>query len=202
MLFGACVVFFNILINLSGLPPRMAIKMAVQPLPMLLLYLAVYTHASLTSKCVAGCSNHGTCNEELGRCDCPRHRSGPTCEVNHARDKAGIEELCDKYSFIGTTCMKNTSSSGTCLNDCNQRGTCVNGWCHCRPPYYGADCCLSFTLDGPVLLEGLNYTRAAYLPRVVSSGPLLMRKWPTQQITELKPPRSTCTSCHLHSTCT
>jgi len=159
----------------------MATKTAVQLLALLLINLATYAPASLISKCAAGCSNHGTCNEELGRCDCPRHRSGPACEVNHAGDMAGIEGLCEKYSFTGTTCMRNTSSSGACLNDCNRRGVCVNGWCHCRPHYYGADCCLSLTPDGPVLLEGLNYTRSVRLPRVVSRSPLSHgRAWPAQ----------------------
>ena len=32
--------------------------------------------------CAPGCEVHGTCNRELGRCDCPPLRSGPACELN------------------------------------------------------------------------------------------------------------------------
>eukprot|EP00959_Pyramimonas_sp_CCMP1952_P287238 6006856-Pyramimonas_sp.AAC.1 len=31
------------------------------------------------SACAAGCSKHGTCNEELGRCDCPLGYAGDDC---------------------------------------------------------------------------------------------------------------------------
>ena len=42
---------------------------------------------AVVTKCPAGCSKKGTCNEELGRCDCPRHLSGPDCsqEANNIR---------------------------------------------------------------------------------------------------------------------
>lgn len=35
-----------------------------------------------SSPCAAGCEVHGTCNRELGRCDCPALRSGKACELN------------------------------------------------------------------------------------------------------------------------
>jgi hypothetical protein len=136
-----------------------------------LLTVIARTSATAESTCSSGCANNGTCNEELGRCDCPRHRSGAACEIDHAADEAGAKEVCKKYSFIDINlCMDTMSSRGACLNDCNGRGTCVGGWCHCRPPYYGADCCLSMTSGKPVLLEGLNYTENARLPRVVRGG--------------------------------
>eukprot|EP00897_Mesotaenium_endlicherianum_P002165 jgi/Mesen1/1977/ME000147S01071 len=34
------------------------------------------------SKCAEGCSLRGTCNEELGRCDCPANLGGPACADN------------------------------------------------------------------------------------------------------------------------
>lgn len=42
---------------------------------------------AVVTKCPEGCSKRGTCNEELGRCDCPRHLSGPDCsqESNNIR---------------------------------------------------------------------------------------------------------------------
>jgi hypothetical protein len=30
--------------------------------------------------CAAGCSRRGTCNEEVGRCECPLGWTGPTCD--------------------------------------------------------------------------------------------------------------------------
>jgi hypothetical protein len=148
-----------------------------------LLIIATHSSAALASKCAVGCTTYGTCNEDLGRCDCPRHRSGAACENNHAAEEASAKEVCKKYSFINDNgpCLKNLTSFGACLNDCNGRGACVGGWCHCRPPYYGADCCLSMSHNGPALLEGLNYTRSVRLPRVVSRSPLSHgRAWPTQ----------------------
>ena len=32
--------------------------------------------------CASGCEVRGTCNHDLGRCDCPLLTSGPTCEVS------------------------------------------------------------------------------------------------------------------------
>jgi len=139
---------------------------------LLLTLLIAHSSAALASKCAVGCTTYGTCHEELGRCDCPRHRTGAACEVNHAADEAGAKEVCGKYLFHKSEkCASISTAPGACLNDCNGRGACVGGWCHCRPPYYGADCCLSMTPDGPALLEGLNYTQAARLPRVVRSNP-------------------------------
>jgi hypothetical protein len=36
---------------------------------------------SAPSRCTPGCEAHGTCNQELKRCDCPRGRSGAACDV-------------------------------------------------------------------------------------------------------------------------
>lgn len=32
--------------------------------------------------CAPGCEVHGTCNRELGRCDCPPLTAGEACEIN------------------------------------------------------------------------------------------------------------------------
>jgi hypothetical protein len=34
------------------------------------------------TKCAAGCTVHGSCNEDLGRCDCPYGYAGDDCSVN------------------------------------------------------------------------------------------------------------------------
>ena len=37
--------------------------------------------AHKSKPCAAGCSTHGTCNEEVGRCDCPPYMGGDDCSV-------------------------------------------------------------------------------------------------------------------------
>ena len=56
--------------------------------------LAVATPKIAGKPCPAGCETHGTCNRELGRCDCPPMRSGPACEHNSmpaCRKQWGLE---------------------------------------------------------------------------------------------------------------
>ena len=79
------------------------------------------------SKCPAACTQHGTCHEELGRCDCPLGRSGPDCSV----EEAGFAALCAKYGHSGATCAK--ADPSLCINACNFRGKCAGGFCHCKP---------------------------------------------------------------------
>ena len=82
---------------------------------------------SKASRCARGCEAHGTCNQELGRCDCPRGRTGEACE-------AGSAEPFERSPF--------DDQPPFCLNDCNGRGTCVFGFCHCTPGFFGSDCSL------------------------------------------------------------
>jgi len=113
------------------------------------------------SKCLPGCTKFGTCNEELGRCDCPRHRSGPDCST----EASNITAVCRQYGFRMEHCFDEKSSG--CINACNRRGKCMSGFCHCKSGYYGADCSLSLGPDGlPVLLEGQGYTPRKRAPKI------------------------------------
>ncbi|KAG2448653.1 hypothetical protein HYH02_006010 [Chlamydomonas schloesseri] len=104
----------------------------------------------VNSTCAPGCSEHGVCNEELGRCDCPRHFVGPDCQTPNPE----ISDVCAKYGFTLSQCR----SPSPCFNSCNGRGRCVAGICHCLPGFWGMDCALSRGADGGVqLLEGQGY---------------------------------------------
>ncbi|KAG2438928.1 hypothetical protein HYH02_010722 [Chlamydomonas schloesseri] len=72
---------------------------------------------------------HGVCNEELGRCDCPRTRSGAACEVQLTGE--ALKQRCKSMGFSGVAAC--TSDKNTCPNNCLRRGTCVAGFCLCQP---------------------------------------------------------------------
>ncbi|KAG2484203.1 hypothetical protein HYH03_016938 [Edaphochlamys debaryana] len=100
-------------------------------------------------KCAPGCTVHGTCNQELGRCDCPRGRTGADCSTPLATS-------CRQYCQHEGQCIRFIRE--WCINECNGRGTCMGGFCHCWPGYYGTDCSLSLDSQGrPELLEGQGY---------------------------------------------
>ncbi|KAG2486865.1 hypothetical protein HYH03_014548 [Edaphochlamys debaryana] len=130
--------------------------------------------------CANNCTQLGTCNEDLGRCDCPRHLDGPACGT-----ALGVEALaarCKKLYFHpkgkwSTNCTSPEHAS--CLLDCHGRGTCVAGWCHCQPGAYGADCALSTGPGGrPALLPERGYVPRRTGPRVyVYDLPPVMSSW-------------------------
>ncbi|KXZ45845.1 hypothetical protein GPECTOR_50g639 [Gonium pectorale] len=69
------------------------------------------------SKCPARCHDRGICRERPGAL--------PQC-------------FCHS-GFTGDNCGQATNSA-LCPNDCGFRGTCVNGFCKCKPPYWGVAC--------------------------------------------------------------
>ena len=71
---------------------------------------------SLPSNCTAECYNIGTCNQELGRCDCPRGTDGESCEW-------GIK-------------TPDRNGAGDCLNQCSGKGQCDSGFCKCDPGFF------------------------------------------------------------------
>eukprot|EP00198_Chlamydomonas_reinhardtii_P004447 XP_001693783.1 exostosin-like glycosyltransferase [Chlamydomonas reinhardtii] len=129
--------------------------------------LAVLAQHTRAKPCAAGCTVYGTCNEELGRCDCPRNRTGPACHQPLSR-----KALAERCRLLGTQDVnKCNSEANTCINGCHgpTRGACVAGFCHCRPGYFGNDCALSLGgADGktPVVLSDRGYTPRAVGPRV------------------------------------
>ncbi|MEW5317115.1 MAG: hypothetical protein WDW38_008443 [Sanguina aurantia] len=121
-------------------------------------------HHPLTQRkpCAEGCTLHGTCHEELGRCDCPIFRTGPAC-AELLPDAQGVCKAAG-LSWDACTGIKQVAP---CLNSCNLRGTCVGGFCHCLPGHFGADCALSVDESGEMLLlAGQNYTQRLRGPRI------------------------------------
>uniref|UniRef100_A0A7S3QY39 EGF-like domain-containing protein n=1 Tax=Dunaliella tertiolecta TaxID=3047 RepID=A0A7S3QY39_DUNTE len=117
--------------------------------------------ATRPSKCGPECQLHGTCNEELGRCDCPRQRQGENCE--QAMSEEEFRARCSRMEFRDVAeCEKGYPD---CFNSCNDRGTCENGFCKCNPGHYGIDCSLSLDDQGrPQILQGTSYTTRAKRP--------------------------------------
>ncbi|KAG2434452.1 hypothetical protein HYH02_012282 [Chlamydomonas schloesseri] len=72
--------------------------------------------------CPAECYKHATCNEAIGRCDCPKQLAGPDCS---------------RESDV------RVSPHEPCLNNCTGRGVCAWGECVCRRGTFGSDCSLS-----------------------------------------------------------
>ncbi|GLC45721.1 hypothetical protein PLESTB_000505900 [Pleodorina starrii] len=121
--------------------------------------------------CHRSCSVHGVCNEELGRCDCPRHYTGPSCS-DPARN---ISAICKAYSL---TLHGDCEHDPSCFNNCNQRGKCITGMCHCEPGYWGMDCSISWGPGGkPQLLEGRYKPRKTGVKIYVYELPSQMTSW-------------------------
>ncbi|PNH10645.1 putative glucuronosyltransferase, partial [Tetrabaena socialis] len=109
------------------------------------------------------CTLYGTCNEEIGRCDCPKNRTGDDCTDVATRTQ--LSGRCGKMLY--PSIKECTTSELSCLNACTKRGKCVSGWCHCKPGHYGADCSLSTGPDGkPALLAGSGYVTRQKRPWV------------------------------------
>ena len=111
-------------------------------------------------RCPAACTaNGGVCLPALGRCDCPRHRVGRTCEtlVEPAVSRTHLHHgwcvyndsspyFCDKplcvdrprERFGREACVGDPVRG--CPSRCNGKGTCRGGRCHCIPGYTGAAC--------------------------------------------------------------
>ncbi|KAG2491391.1 hypothetical protein HYH03_010182 [Edaphochlamys debaryana] len=115
--------------------------------------------SNVSGRCRSGCyANGGICIEELGRCDCPKHRLGGDCERNasfadfaHLVQEPKVEQ---RYPY-------------PCLNACNGKGSCTWGDCSCRPGYFGPDCSASLRpgTNRTWLLDG-SYTPRAARPHV------------------------------------
>jgi len=119
--------------------------------------------ASRPSRCSDLClQNGGTCNEELGRCDCQKSRKGQYCQEEVPEEE--LSALCTRLGFPGP---KMCLADAPCLNKCNDRGVCVQGFCQCLPGHFGTDCSLSLDDNGmPQILQGTSYTTRAKRPWV------------------------------------
>ena len=76
---------------------------------------------SKPSRCAPGCEDRGTCNQELGRCDCPRGMGGDACELGQL-ERFEVPETRRHVPPL-------------CYNDCSSRGECVEGFCRCLPAF-------------------------------------------------------------------
>lgn len=116
-------------------------------------------------RCPPACSaNGGVCLPALGRCDCPRHRWGPACELRVQPAVARPERyngwcvyndsdpwMCDKpvctraqpvaarLGGMRAQC-RGTAPIEDCPGGCNDRGVCQRGRCACYPHWSGRDC--------------------------------------------------------------
>ncbi|GIL60956.1 hypothetical protein Vafri_15768 [Volvox africanus] len=126
------------------------------------LSFAIFVPEGLAVPCQDGCTAYGTCNLELGRCDCPRNLTGPICE--HP-----VRNIARKCGYLGFFTVDDCLAEFPlrCMNACNKRGRCINGWCHCHEGYYGADCSLSLDANGrPEQLAGMGFVPAPGGPKI------------------------------------
>ena len=93
---------------------------------------------SKPSRCAPGCEDRGTCNQELGRCDCPRGMGGDACELGQL-ERFEVPETRRHVPPL-------------CYNDCSGRGECVEGFCRCLP---------GFSVPTAVYLEDVGVPRLA-----------------------------------------
>ncbi|KAG2495607.1 hypothetical protein HYH03_006207 [Edaphochlamys debaryana] len=139
------------------------------------LIIGILALGASSMTCPDGCTRYGSCNAELGRCDCLRHMTGPDC--GSELDPQALEQRCKALAFRGVeSCM---SAKLACPNSCSGVGKCVAGVCHCSAGKFGSDCSLSLGPDGkPRLLADRGYTPRARGPRVyVYELPPAMNTW-------------------------
>eukprot|EP00854_Cymbomonas_tetramitiformis_P006468 gene6468-7754_t len=86
----------------------------------------------------------GTCYEPLGRCDCPFGFSGEACETYQP---PLYQAMYTGEGFKGKECLKPEVTY--CMGGCSCFGECEQGFCHCKPGHFGADCSLTM---GPLNL--------------------------------------------------
>jgi len=110
------------------------------------------------TRCKQRCSFGGTCNEEMGRCDCLRERSGEACE--HEHDQSAIR----KSGILHNT--RDLPGPPFCLSECNKLGQCDKGVCHCKPGFFGADCALFVGPDNKTHLIDDQYRQHRPSPRI------------------------------------
>lgn len=92
--------------NKGGAPKLSTLKLRFQDLA------ALGVSAAMVKRdCPKGCLTHGTCNEELGRCDCPGSRGGEACD----RPAMPACMLSDEHF---TACHEPASCK--CFVDCEQ----------------------------------------------------------------------------------
>ncbi|KAK3241417.1 hypothetical protein CYMTET_48816 [Cymbomonas tetramitiformis] len=108
--------------------------------------------------CPKKCSINGTCNEELGRCDCVTGMAGAACDF-HDRNtimRAGVRGHFPAALPGGTYC----------LNACSEKGRCTAGVCQCDPGFFGMDCSLFIGKDNTTHLLDHRWHRSRPSPRV------------------------------------
>ncbi|KAG2486864.1 hypothetical protein HYH03_014547 [Edaphochlamys debaryana] len=96
--------------------------------------------------------------EELRRCDCPKHLAGDDCRT--ARNATEVRLLYDR---------KFRPLPWPCLNNCSSRGVCtLYGDCVCDRGFFGSDCSVSLdpATRRPLLLVGRGYVPRRKRPLV------------------------------------
>ncbi|KAG2491598.1 hypothetical protein HYH03_010164 [Edaphochlamys debaryana] len=99
------------------------------------------------------------CQEELGRCDCPKFLSGDDC---------GSKRKVSELTVYRRTSFKEKYRPWPCLNNCSSRGKCTWGDCVCDPGNFGSDCSISLdpATRKPAVLAGQGYSPRKKRPLV------------------------------------
>lgn len=113
------------------------------------------------SKCEEGCWEHGTCNEDLGICQCRINYAGPTCE-----DFAmpGCHLFKDSpESFIPC----NLPSSCTCFAQCAKH---FLQYTHTYSPQYEQVCYSDIKEDGTIIKDSMSLYGSSQVRLVMNSS--------------------------------
>jgi hypothetical protein len=106
---------------------------------------------SAPSRCSPGCEERGTCNQQLGRCDCLRGMFGESCEIGSYEPFEGDG---------------GKPENDFCHGACNERGICMGGFCHCKPGFFGADCSTYLDQSGKPRLVDAQWRGNRPTPKV------------------------------------
>ncbi|KAG2491520.1 hypothetical protein HYH03_010096 [Edaphochlamys debaryana] len=100
-----------------------------------------------------------TCQEELGRCDCPKFLSGDDC---------GSKRPASELKAYRRDAAREKHRPLPCLNNCSGLGGCAWGDCICTKGHFGSDCSLSLdpATSKPLVLAGQGYSPRKKRPLV------------------------------------
>lgn len=132
----------RILVGQTIAPNR---RLASQLSPLPLQVLIAFTTFVYSLSCPEDCIKHGSCNLELGRCDCLKGWQGESCSIEMKGSTEELKNISRSYGF--STYRDFSTARIQCFNSCNGKGYCHYGVCHCETGYFGTDCALSMNKE-------------------------------------------------------